>query len=130
MTVIEKIAEYIVGESEQRQPAQVIYHAKRAFIDWFAAMYSGSIQDPNPLLRQAFIDEDDTQQAVIFPYGQRSSVKVAAFLNGASAHTSEFDDIFRDGGLHPGCATIAAALALGEHNNQSGSQILSAVIAG
>ena len=48
MTVVEKIAEYIVGESEQRQPAQVIYHAKRAFIDWFAAMYSGSIQDPNP----------------------------------------------------------------------------------
>ena len=130
MTVVEKIAEYIVGELEQRQPAQVIHHAKRAFIDWFAAMYSGSIQDPNPLLRQAFIDEDDTQQAVIFPYEQRSSVKVAAFLNGASAHTSEFDDIFRDGGLHPGCATIAAALALGQHQNQSGSQVISAVIAG
>ena len=117
MTVVEKIAEYIVAESEQRQPTQVIHHAKRAFIDWFAAMYPGSIQDPNPLLRQAFIDGDDTQQAVIFPHGQRSSAKVAAFLNGASAHTSEFDDIFRDGGLHPGCATIAAALALGEHHN-------------
>ena len=80
MTVIEKIAEYIVAESEQRQPTQVIHHAKRAFIDWFTAMYPGSIQDPNPLLRQAFLNKDDTQQAVIFPYGQRSSVKVAAFL--------------------------------------------------
>jgi 2-methylcitrate dehydratase PrpD len=130
MTVIEKIAEYIVAESEQRQPTQVIHHAKRAFIDWFAAMYPGSIQDPNPLLRQAFLNKDDTKQAVIFPYGQRSSVKLAAFLNGASAHTSEFDDIFRDGGLHPGCATIAAALALGEHQNQSGSQVISAVTAG
>ena len=66
MTVVEKIAEYIVGVSEQRQPAQVIYHAKRAFIDWFAAMYPGSIQDPNPLLRQAFIDEDDTRASCYF----------------------------------------------------------------
>ena len=37
-----------------------------------------------------------------------------------SAHTSEFDDIFRDGGFHPGCATIAAALAVAQHHKQAG----------
>ena len=93
-------------------------------------MYSGSIQEPNPMLRESLINNDDAQQAFIFPEGKFSTVRTAAFLNGASAHTSEFDDIFRDGGFHPGCATIAAALAVAQHYRQGGAVFLRAVIAG
>ena len=106
-----KIADYIVQEQTHQFAPCTIHHAKRAVIDWFAAMYSGSVQDPNPMLRAAFIDTGDPQHAIVFPTGDHSTIKTAAFLNGASAHTSEFDDIFRDGGLHPGCSTIAAAQA-------------------
>ena len=130
MILIEKIADYIVQEKTRSLAPRTIHHAKRAVIDWFAAMYPGSMQEPNPMLRAAFIDAGDPQHAVIFPTGQASSVKTAAFLNGASAHTSEFDDIFRDGGLHPGCATIAAALAVAEKHKLSGDAVLRAVIAG
>jgi 3-oxoacyl-[acyl-carrier-protein] synthase III len=66
----------------------------------------------------------------VFPTGDYSTIKTAAFLNGASAHTSEFDDIFRDGGLHPGCATIAAALAVAQKYDLSGEAFLRSVIAG
>ena len=130
MILIEKIADYIVFEREKPLSPKTIHHAKRAVIDWFAAMYSGAIQEPNPMLRRAFLDPDDPQQSIVFPTHRYSSVKTAAFLNGASAHTSEFDDIFRDGGLHPGCATIAAALAVGQKHDQSGEMFLRAVIAG
>ena len=109
MTITEQIAEYICDELSRPLSNATIYHAKRAVIDWFAAMYSGSIQEPNPMLRESLINTDDAQHAIIFPEGKFSTVRTAAFLNGASAHTSEFDDIFRDGGFHPGCATIAAA---------------------
>ena len=130
MTVTEKIAEYICDEFSDPLSNATIHHAKRAVIDWFAAMYSGSIQEPNPMLRESLINDDDAQQAIIFPEGQFSTVRTAAFLNGASAHTSEFDDIFRDGGFHPGCATIAAALAIAQHHRQLGLVFLRAVIAG
>ena len=130
MTVTEKIAEYICDEFSRPLSDTTIHHAKRAVIDWFAAMYSGSIQEPNPMLRESLINTDDAQQAIIFPEGQFSTVRTAAFLNGASAHTSEFDDIFRDGGFHPGCATIAAALAVAQHHRQTGLVFLRAVIAG
>ena len=130
MTITEQIAEYICDEFSRPLSDTTIHHAKRAVIDWFAAMYSGSIQEPNPMLRESLINTDDAQQAVIFPEGQFSTVRTAAFLNGASAHTSEFDDIFRDGGFHPGCATIAAALAVAQHHRQMGPVFLRAVIAG
>ena len=43
--------------------------------------------------------------------GRRASVRAAALINGAAAHTVEVDDIYRDGIYHPGAPTIAAALA-------------------
>ena len=130
MILIEQIADYIVSEQTSTLSPSTRHHAKRAVIDWFAAMYPGAVQDPNPMLRTAFVDNDDPAHCTIFPTGQRSTAKTAALLNGASAHTSEFDDIFRDGGLHPGCATIAAALAIAERDDCSGDQFLRAVIAG
>ena len=130
MTITEQIAEYICDELSRPLSNATIHHAKRAVIDWFAAMYSGSIQEPNPMLRESLINTDDAQHAIIFPEGKFSTVRTAAFLNGASAHTSEFDDIFRDGGFHPGCATIAAALAVAQHHKQGGAVFLRAVIAG
>lgn len=130
MLLIEKIADYIVTEKMRPLSSQTIHHAKRATIDWFAAMYPGSIQEPNPMLRAAFIDSHDPQQSLVFPFCKYTTAKTAAFLNGASAHTSEFDDIFRDGGLHPGCATIAAALAIGQKYDRSGEDFLRAIISG
>ena len=130
MILIEKIADYIVGEQTKVLSNTTVHHAKRAVIDWFAAMYPGAVQAPNPMLRDALVDVDDPQHCLVFPTNTRTTMKTAAFLNGASAHTSEFDDIFRDGGLHPGCATIAAALAVADRHDLSGDLFLRAVIAG
>ena len=130
MFLIDQIADYIVSEQTSKLSPSTRHHAKRAVIDWFAAMYPGSIQDPNPMLCAAFVNSDDPAHSTIFPAGQRSNAKTAALLNGASAHTSEFDDIFRDGGFHPGCATIAAALAIAERDDCSGEMFLRAIIAG
>ena len=130
MFLIDQIADYIVSEQTSKLSPSTRHHAKRAVIDWFAAMYPGSIQDPNPMLCAAFVNSDDPVQSTIFPAGQRSNAKTAALLNGPSAHTSEFDDIFRDGGFHPGCATIAAALAIAERDDCSGEMFLRAIIAG
>jgi 2-methylcitrate dehydratase PrpD len=59
MILIEKIADYIVQEQTRQFAPSTIHHAKRAVIDWFAAMYPGSVQEPNPMLRAAFIEAGD-----------------------------------------------------------------------
>ena len=53
-----------------------------------------------------------------------------AFLNGALAHSLDFDDTHAAGSLHPGAPVIPAALAAGEMVGASGADVLAAIIAG
>jgi 2-methylcitrate dehydratase PrpD len=54
----------------------------------------------------------------------------AALLNGAHAHSLDFDDTHIASGLHPGAAVIPAALAIAERSDVSGSELLAALAAG
>ena len=54
----------------------------------------------------------------------------AAFLNGALAHSLDFDDTHAAGSLHPGAPVIPAAIAAGEMVGASGAEVLAAIIAG
>ena len=69
MILIEKIADYIVQEQTRQFAPSTIHHAKRAVIDWFAAMYPGSVQEPNPMLRAAFIEAGDSPTINCVPNG-------------------------------------------------------------
>lgn len=54
----------------------------------------------------------------------------AALLNGALAHSLDFDDTHAAGTLHPGAPVISAALAAAEMVGANGRTLLSAIVAG
>ncbi len=54
----------------------------------------------------------------------------AALLNGALAHSLDFDDTHAAGSLHPGAPVIPAALAAAEMTGADGATTLAAIIAG
>jgi 2-methylcitrate dehydratase PrpD len=54
----------------------------------------------------------------------------AAFLNGALAHSLDFDDTHAAGSLHPGAPVIPAAIAAAEMTGASGADLLAAIVAG
>jgi 2-methylcitrate dehydratase PrpD len=54
----------------------------------------------------------------------------AAFLNGAMAHSLDFDDTHAAGSLHPGAPVIPAALAAAEMAGADGATVIAAIIAG
>ncbi|HYR35923.1 MAG TPA: MmgE/PrpD family protein [Burkholderiales bacterium] len=98
MHVVERFAAWAAGWRAQAIPAEVAHHARRAVIDWHAALLPGSVVAPVTLLKRAL---------------QGSDPRTRALINGTAAHTVEVDDIYRDGIYHPGAPTIAAAHALG-----------------
>jgi 2-methylcitrate dehydratase PrpD len=97
--VVERLAAFAEEYRGQAVTGPVLHHARRAVIDWHAALYAGSVMPPATLLARALKEE-------------LASPRVAALINGTAAHSAEVDDIFRDGIYHPGAPTIAAALAL------------------
>jgi len=66
----------------------------------------------------------------VFGDAARYTPAGAAFLNGALAHSLDFDDTHAAGSLHPGAPVISAALAAGEMVGASGADVLAAIIAG
>jgi len=101
MHLVQRFADWAVSFREQDLSEAVRHHARRAVIDWHAALYPGMVVPPVTLLKKAFA-------------GESESHRLKALLEGTAAHTVEVDDIFRDGIYHPGAPTIAAARALSE----------------
>jgi 2-methylcitrate dehydratase PrpD len=95
----------------RRWPVGVEHHARRALVDWFAALLPGTSRPPAALLAPALASERGTGRAICYVDGALSGMRHAALLNATASHTVEFDDIHRDSGYHPGSPTIAAALA-------------------
>ncbi len=107
----------------------MIHHAKRAVIDWYAALLPGAVVAPATALERALAEELDRGDATL-ALGRAATTRTAALINGTAAHTVEFDDIFKFGIYHPGAPTISAALAMGQATRASGLTFLRAVIAG
>ena len=101
MHLVERFADWAVGFRQTSLSKEVVHHARRAVIDWHAALYPGMVVPPVTLLKKAFA-------------GESESPRLKALIEGTAAHTVEVDDIFRDGIYHPGAPTIAAARALSE----------------
>jgi 2-methylcitrate dehydratase PrpD len=68
--------------------------------------------------------------AGVFGDAARYTPAGAAFLNGALAHSLDFDDTHAAASLHPGAPVIPAALAAGEMAGAPGADVLAAIVAG
>jgi 2-methylcitrate dehydratase PrpD len=111
-------------------PDGLEHHARRALVDWFAALLPGTRRPPATLLAKALADERGTGSAICYVDGAHTGIRHAALLNATASHTVEFDDIHRDSGYHPGCPTIAAALATAQARGATMDQLLRAIAAG
>ncbi len=68
--------------------------------------------------------------AAVFGDATRYTPAGAALLNGALAHSLDFDDTHAAGSLHPGAPVIPAALAAAEMVGADGKTVLAAIVAG
>jgi 2-methylcitrate dehydratase PrpD len=127
--LLKTIADYAVREQTAKLRPEVIHHAKRAVIDWYASLLPGSRVAPAVLLEQALAEELDHGRARLAS-GRRATLRAAALINGAASHSVEFDDIYRDAGYHPGSPVISAALAAAQTQGASGETFLRGVIVG
>ena len=112
--------------------SEVIHHAQRAVIDWYASLLPGLATPAVRVLEQVLADDLDRGPARLVGPGQprAATVRAAALFNATAAHAAELDDSFRDAMVHPGAATIAAALAAAQAKQASGEQFLRAVVLG
>jgi 2-methylcitrate dehydratase PrpD len=129
MTVHE-YARFASGLAGRRLDDEILHHARRCLIDWYATTLPGAVLAPATALREALREEVGRGPCRLLPDAVGAAPRAAALINGAASHTVEFDDIFRDAIYHPGSPVIAAALALAEREGAGGERLLEAIVAG
>lgn len=129
MTAIQTLAEGGVALARRPLSPSVTHHAKRAVVDWAAALLAGAVEAPARAIERALADDLDRGRARL-ALGRLATARAAALINGTAAHTVEVDDIYRDAIYHPGAPTIAAAWAAALDTGADGPGFLRAVTVG
>src|SRR3712207_3777018 len=124
------LAEHAAAWRSRAMPPEVERHARRALLDWFAALLPGCRRPPATLLAAALAAERGPGRAVCYVDGERSGLRHAALVNATASHAVEFDDIYRDAGYHPACPTIGAALAAAQAHGATLQDLLRAIVTG
>jgi 2-methylcitrate dehydratase PrpD len=129
MLATEVFARYAARFHNEPLSDDVLHHAKRAVVDWHASLYPG-LDAASVLALEAVLADDLDRGAACLARGRAATPRAAALIQGTAAHAAEVDDSFRDAMVHPGAATIAAALAAAQSVGANGLAFLRGVVLG
>ncbi|MEQ1760109.1 MAG: MmgE/PrpD family protein [Vicinamibacterales bacterium] len=125
-----QLARYMVSARDRDLPAPVLLAARHRMLDTLGAMVSGARLKPGEMATQYVRSQGGTAEATVLTTGFRTTVVNAALANGMFAHADETDDFEPVTKAHPGCAVLPAALALAEHEDRSGLELVRAFALG
>ena len=111
-------------------PPPVAREGKHRILDSLAAMVSGARLGPGEKAIKYVQQQGGVPEASILTTNIKTSAVNAALANGMFGHADETDDFEPITKAHPGCAVVAAALAMAEREGRSGSELLTAVTLG
>jgi 2-methylcitrate dehydratase PrpD len=129
-SVIGPLTVYMSEAAKRPLPPDVLEKTKHHTLDTLAAMVSGSQLPPGRVALQFARAHAGEKVATVAACDVLCGPMVAALANGLLAHSDETDDSHALSHSHPGCATIPAALAVGEQFGISGAHFLRAVALG
>jgi 2-methylcitrate dehydratase PrpD len=124
------LAEYIVSASIEDFPPEAVHAAKAGILDCVGCMLAGCHEPLADVLSDFVRETGGTPTTTVVGRGMKTSPPNAALLNGAIAHALDYDDITRNLKGHPSVVFLPPALALGEHLNRSGRDVLLAYMVG
>ncbi|MBV9735752.1 MAG: MmgE/PrpD family protein [Acidisphaera sp.] len=131
-SVTETLAGFSAGIRLERLPAEVAARARFLVLDLVGNIVRGrhDAESTPALLAAVRALGLGAGSAGVFGDAARYAPAGAALLNGALAHSLDFDDTHAAASLHPGAPVIPAALAAAEMAGAAGAEVLAAIIAG
>ncbi len=124
------LAERVSSADFEAIPASAREVAKQAIMDFIGVTLAGSGEPLTRILQEEAEEQGGHAQASIIGSSSRTSTTQAALINGAAGHAHDYDDVHTAMSGHPTVPVAPAALALGEHLNASGRDLISAFCTG
>lgn len=125
-----ELARYMVSARDRSLPSNVALEGKHHILDTLGAMVSGARLKAGEAATAYVRAQGGTPEASVVAANIKTSAVNAALANGMCAHADETDDVDLITKTHPGCSSVAAALAMAEREGRSGIEFLKAVVLG
>ena len=124
------LAEFVTSHPSQGWTPDVDHEAHRTFLNWVGCAIGAARHESVESSLAAIREFQPAAQASILGRKDRVDMGGAALINGISSHTFDFDDTHLKTVIHPAGPVASAILALGEHINANGRQIIDSLILG
>lgn len=131
--ITKTLANFCCSLKYQDIPEGTVNRAKQCILDYLAATLPGSQTKTGKIGLEISkeLNHGGPKHSTILGYGVKTNCSLAALANGMAGHALEIDDATRYAtGLHPGVTVIPASLAIGEYLQNSGKELLTAIILG
>jgi 2-methylcitrate dehydratase PrpD len=125
-----ELASFFAGLQLSDLPTRAPELLKLCLLDTIGCAFGGRSTEAGRVIERYLGRAGDGGSCTVIGSASRAPPEIAALANGVLAHALVFDDLHRHAKLHPGVATIPAALAAAELTNASGETILVAIAAG
>jgi 2-methylcitrate dehydratase PrpD len=125
-----ELARFLAGLQLSDLPARATQLLKLCLLDTIGCALGGHDTEAGKIAVCYLNRVGSGGPCMVIGSASRAAPEVAALANGMLAHALVFDDLHRHAKLHPGVATIPAALAAAELTNASGEAFLLALAAG
>jgi 2-methylcitrate dehydratase PrpD len=111
-------------------PAPVRAVARQCLLDYYGVALAGADDPLVHILLAEMSEAGGAAQAGIIGRRARLPMLAAALVNGAAGHALDYDDVNLAMPGHPSVAILPGLLALAEHRQSSGREVIAAFVAG
>jgi 2-methylcitrate dehydratase PrpD len=111
-------------------PAKVVEKAKEHLIDTLGISLASTRNKYSQLLVEAVKELGGEAESTILGFGEKVPCANAALANGSLVHAVDYDDTHLESIAHLSAPVVPTALAVGETQESSGKEVLTAIIAG
>lgn len=127
---IEQLARFVATTHWEDIPEPVQRHAKLVFLDTLGVILAGSVQPEVRQLRERLTATAGTGATVLARGWPTQDPRTAALLNGMAGRAVELCEGLRLVTGQPAMQTLPGVLAVGEHAQSSGRELLTALVLG
>ncbi len=125
----ELLARWIAETKYEDIPAGAIEQAKKSILDYIGTAAYGTTSDLGKIMLEFIQEQGGNPQARVIGTKIRTASTQAAFANGTTGHSEDFDDLGGCGG-HPATVLTPTVLALADELHSSGQEVLTAWVVG
>ena len=130
MSYSELLTHWSLGLRFEDLPDKVIENTRLRILDVIGLALAGSGTDFGRSVKQSTLELSAGGTCRIWGSGESTTVTGAAFTNGALSQALEFDDTHNRSIVHMSGPSVSAAMALGERDQLSGKDLITAIAIG